>query len=166
MKSLASEVSKIAKPVVGKRGFAGGEIITQWAAVVGEDLAQRTLPVKLAFSKGERTGGTLHLRVAPGSAPEVQHLEPLIVERINGFFGYKAVGRLALKQGPLPGSTPPGPTPPRPLDSTEDANLVRSLDGITDPDLRAALERFGRAVIGSQPAEAPRLHLRKKPVSF
>src|SRR3546814_3159567 len=35
-------------------------------------------------------------------------LEPLVLERINSFFGYRAVARLVLQQGPLPTLGGPG----------------------------------------------------------
>ena len=152
MKSIALSVSKVAAPVLGRRGLAEAEMILGWAAVVGEDLARDTLPIKLAFGKGERTDGTLHLKVVSAAAPEVRHREPQIVERINGFFGYRAVAHLKLTQGPLPNAPLPGPKPPRPLAKAETNALARSLDGIVDPELKAALERWGQAVLGDQPA--------------
>jgi hypothetical protein len=157
MKSIALSVSKVAAPVLGRRGLAEAEMILGWAAVVGEDLARDTLPIKLTFGKGERTDGTLHLKVVSAAAPEVRHREPQIVERINGFFGYRAVAHLKLTQGPLPNAPLPGPKPPRPLAKAETIALAQSLDGIVDPALKAALERWGQAVLGDQPAPlAPR----------
>jgi hypothetical protein len=151
MKSLASTVSKVAAPILGRKGLGETQIITDWSAIMGSDLARDSLPVKLSFGPGERIDGTLHLRVAPGAALAIQHLTPVIIERINGFFGYKAVGRLALRQGPLPGRTLPRAAPLRPLVPAEAADLTARLAGIEDPELRAAFERLGRAVIGSAP---------------
>jgi len=154
MKSLAGSVGRLAAPILGKRGFAEAEMVLQWAAVVGDDLARLSVPVKLSFGApgtldaATRRDGTLLLRVAPGSAVEFQHLEPVIVERINRFFGYRAVARLSLKQGPLP-RRPAPPRPPRSLTPGEAYRLDEGLAGITDPELRTALERLGRAVIGS-----------------
>ena len=156
MKSIALSVSKVAAPVLGRRGLAEAEMILGWAAVVGEDLARDTLPIKLAFGKGERVDGTLHLKVVSAAAPEVRHREPQIIERINGFFGYRAVAHLKLTQGPLPSAAIPAPKPPRPLAPAETKALSRSLDGITDPELKAALERWGQAVLGDLPSPASR----------
>ena len=97
----------------------------------------------------ERRDGTLHIRVAPGLGLEVQHREPVLVERINAFFGYRAVARLALKQGPSARFTESRLPPPRPLKSEERRALDRQLADIEDPALRAALDRLGAAVIGS-----------------
>lgn len=90
------------------------------------------------------------MRVAPGLAPEVQHRSPVIIERINGFFGYRAVARLVLVQGP-PVRRTGRPAPPRlrPLRPEERGALDRRLAGIDDPTLREALRRLGEAVIGS-----------------
>ena len=125
-------------------------MILQWASIVGPGLARETLPVKLSFRRGARVDGTLHLRVAPGVAPELQHLEPLVIERINTFFGYHAVARLAMRQGPLPPQqVRQAPAPPRPLEPEQADGLTRQVAAIADPALRAAIERLGKAVLGS-----------------
>lgn len=152
MKSLGSAVSKVAAPALGRRGFGEALVILQWAAIVGPGLARETLPVKLSFGRGERVDGTLQLRVTPGAALEVQHLEPVLLERINGFFGYRAVARISLRQGPLPTAERRGPPPSRPLDARETASLARRVGEIADPNLREALEGLGRAVLASPAA--------------
>ncbi len=149
LRAIAAEVPRIAGPVLGKRGFAEAQLVAQWPAIIGESLAQGASPEKLSFGRGERRDGTLHLRVAPGLAPEIQHREPVLLERINAFFGYRAVARLALKQGPPARAPAPPPPQPRPLKADERRRLDRRLAGIEDPALRAALERLGAAVIGT-----------------
>lgn len=148
LRALAAEVPRIAAPVLGKRGFAAAQLVSDWRSILGEELAQRTAPERLSFPRGERKDGTLRLRVAAGFAPEMQHRTPQVLERINAFFGYRAVARLVLVQGPLP--RPPAPPPrPRPLVDSEREALDRRLGGIEDPALRDALRRLGAAVIGS-----------------
>ena len=100
MRALAGEVAKVAGPVLGKRGFATAQLVTQWEAVVGAEWAQKLGPERLDFPRGERQGGTLRLRAAPGAALEAQHCTPLLLERINGFFGYRAIERIMFVQGP------------------------------------------------------------------
>ena len=166
MKSLGAAVAKIAAPVLGRRGFGEAQVILEWPAVVGQDLARDSLPVKLSFSRGDRLDGTLHLRVAAGAALTIQHLEPLILERINGFFGYRAVARLALRQGPLPQPRERRPPPPRTLTGPEQSALSQGLESIKDPELRAALERLGRAVIAAGTPDKPGLPAGTKPVTL
>jgi hypothetical protein len=152
MRALAGEVAKIAAPVLGKRGLAPAQLVASWSSIVGSEWAGKATPERLAFPQGERSDGTLRLRVAPGCATELQHRAPLLLERINGFFGYRAVARLVLVQGPpLNPAGPPPSRKPAPLAPEERAALDRRLLAIKDPGLREALRRLGEAVIGSEP---------------
>lgn len=149
LRAIAAEVPRIAAAVLGKRGFGEAQLLAEWAAIMGPGLADHVSPDKLSFSRGERREGTLRLRVAPGVALEVQHREPQLIERINAFFGYRAVARLVLVQGPPARAPEPAPPAPRPLVRAEAQALDRRLATIEDPGLRDALRRLGAAVIGS-----------------
>ena len=147
--TLGRSVSWITKPIFGKRGLADGVIVKDWAEIAGSDLARCSQPEKIAYPGRERIEGTLHLRINhSGIAPELQHLEPLVLERINGYFGFKAVARLKLIHGPLPKRPPVHEPVSRPLNETEERALVDDLVDVEDPDLRHALEGLGRAVMG------------------
>ncbi len=99
-RALAIVLPKVAEAALRKRGFSAVEIITNWREIVGPELADEASPDRLAFPRGARSQGTLHV-TAPGAvALEIQHLEPLIIERINTYFGYGAVCRIAVTQGP------------------------------------------------------------------
>jgi hypothetical protein len=148
-RAVGVAVSKLTVPIVARRG--GGILVrlkAEWAPIVGPDWAEVSWPATLGRD------GVLKLRAAPGAALEIQHRAPLIIERINLFFGRAVVTRLALVQGPLPlasgGSRPVIP----PLSESEAKALDRRLSGIADPDLRAALARLGAAV-GRSNAEHP-----------
>ncbi len=137
--------SKLAIPIIGKRG--DGILVrlkSEWAAIVGSDWADVTWPTALGRD------GVLKLRAASGAALEVQHRAPLLVERINGFLGRAAVTRLALLQGPLPLPSMPTRQLLRPLAPGEAKALDERLSDIADPELRGALARLGRAVIGKE----------------
>ena len=139
-------VSKLTVPIVTRRG--GGTLVrlkAEWAAIVGPDWAEVSWPATLGRD------GVLKLRAAPGAALELQHRAPLIIERINLFFGRAAITRLALVQGPLPLASGFGRRVIRPLSQDEAEALDQRLSEIADPDLRAALAQLGRAVTGGQP---------------
>lgn len=117
--SIAAPLATITRPILGKRGFANSALLTDWPLLVGGGVAHCTLPLRIQFPQGERANGTLQVKVASSAfAPHLQHLEPLIVEKINSYFGWNAVARLKLVHGPLPGAKPaPQPvTPPLPGD--------------------------------------------------
>ncbi len=151
--TLTTLVRRLTQPLFGKRGLADGRVVGEWTDIVGPMLARSSIPQRIVYRRGERTDGTLHLKVAPGGmATELQHLEPLLVERINGHFGYRAVARLALVQGPLP-PPPPEPVPPAPLDAEAERHLNRLLAGIADAGVRERLNSLGRAVLARPAAE-------------
>ncbi len=144
-RALAAVLPKVTKPLFGARGFVEAGVLTDWPDIVGRPLADHTCPERLGVD------GVLVVRVeSGGGALELRHLEPVVLERIAGYFGYRAVTRLVLVQGPLP----PRPDErrrhrPRGLDAGEEAALRARLVDAGDSDLRSALERLGRAVIGS-----------------
>jgi hypothetical protein len=149
-KPLSNMVERLTKSMLGRQGFAHGAIISKWPEIVGLDMARHTQPEKIVFSRDGVSGGTLHLRCASGAlATEVQHLEPQILERINTFFGYKAVVRVKLIQGPLPrAKLAPQTQPPRPLSPSEAKNLAATVANVDDDELREALERLGQSILG------------------
>jgi hypothetical protein len=84
------------------------------------------------------------LRVEGPAAVEIQHLANVILERVNRFFGWQAVGRIALRQAPLTRREPPQPPPAADLAETE--RVGATLTAVADDDLRQALARLGAAV--------------------
>ena len=144
--TLGQSVDRIANPVMRRRGFAGAAIATHWPEIVGRPLSDHSQPFRIVFPRGERRGGTLHLTVSGAFAPEVQHLSPQIIERINGYFGYGAVDRLELHHGRVAqkAAAPAhhdGTAPARP----PDAQLTATIAKVEDQDLRAALTRLAGA---------------------
>ena len=148
-KALAEAAARITKPAFGKRGLSSAAIVNQWPEIIGPMLAAHSAPERIVYPKGERTGGTLYLRIDSGSlAVELQHLQPLLMERVNGYIGYRAVAVLKLIQGPLPPRIAPPPPRVRPLNASEEKALDQCLLSVDDPGLRASLEALGRSVMG------------------
>ena len=86
---------------------------------------------------------TLVLRVEGPAAIEIQHQSNIILERINRYFGWQAVGRLALRQAPLKRRAK---TPPPRADREAAERLAATLTDVGDDSLRMALGRLGAAV--------------------
>ncbi|CAO3430952.1 DUF721 domain-containing protein [Azospirillum doebereinerae] len=150
---IGQTVPDVAGKVLGKRGLAFGALITDWPAIVGQQMALRTAPDKLSFPRGKREEATLHIRAMGAIALELQHLEPQIVERINSFFGYRAVARIKLIHAALP----PAPSPmvrQRTLTMDEEISVTTTIATVEDEELRATLERFGRSLL-ARPAKRP-----------
>ncbi len=127
------------------QGFASAEIITRWAEIAGPEIAAHSEPIKINWLRGEEPpeSGTLVLRVEGPAAIEIQHLTAVILDRVNRFFGWQAIGRIALRQAPLRRRMPP--VRPSPPDLAEQARIAASLPEIEE-GLREALARLGAAV--------------------
>ena len=142
--AIGLPAAKITRPLFGKRGFIHGALVTDWPAIVGSAMATHTLPLGIRFPKGERTNGVLEIKVASSAfAPQINHLEPLVIQRVNGYFGWKAVEKLKLRHGPLPPAPRPAVRKVAILPPVEGAVL----DQVEDPELRAALQRLGAHLV-------------------
>ena len=131
-----------------KRGFGEGEVIARWADIVGPQLAALTAPEKLQQRRGDVAGAVLHIKVDGAAAVELQHMAPTVIERINGFYGYRAVDRIKLVQGPLPVPETPRVVRQRRLSASESAALTVRTASTKSADLRQSLERLGSSVLG------------------
>ena len=150
-KRFAELAAPVSERAFRRRGFTESAVVTRWPRIVGEALAAQTLPEKLVRRKGETPDapgeGVLHVRVGSGAlALELQHLEPQLVERINGFFGYRAVDRIRVTQGRLPPREKREYKTPRPLSTAEETALETETAGVESDALRDALKRLGREV--------------------
>lgn len=146
--ALAETVAALTAPMLGRRGLVAGRLMIEWPLIVGERIAARTAPDQLSRPARAGDGGTLQVRVASGAvALELQHEAPQLVERINSYFGFRAVGRLRLVHGPLPEPAPPPPPPP-PLSAEAAARIDAVLAGIEDPRLKQVLAGLGRRLHG------------------
>ena len=147
---LSALVGRVINPVARKRGFAAADMIAAWADVVGADLAACTRPEKIVWPRGEANAdlpGVLTLRVEGPRAVVVQHQLDQIVERVNAFFGYAAVGHVRIVQAPLGRSARPAPADDGPLPPEDEARLEAATSGVEDQPLREALDRLGRGVL-------------------
>jgi hypothetical protein len=130
------------------QGFASAELIARWAEIAGPEIAAHSEPMKINWPRS--TGAeaaepaTMVLRVEGPAALEIQHLSAVILERVNRFFGWQAIGRIALRQAPL--RRRETPTLPPPPDPEATARIAAAMPAIEDGDLRQALARLGAAI--------------------
>lgn len=155
-KPLREAAGKLVGESFRRQGFASAELVTRWTEIVGPEIAACSEPVKIQWMRtspgtaSSQTGaaiereqtGTLVLRVEGPAAIEIQHLAGVICERINRFLGWRAVGRIGLRQAPLRNARRKA-TPA--LDPKLTAQIAATLQEVTDDDLRQALARLGAA---------------------
>jgi hypothetical protein len=145
-RSAGELVGGVGDPSFRRFGFVQGSIVSRWAEIVGERYAKVSSPESIRFPTGRKAGGVLTLLVDGAHAPLIQHLTPLIVDRVNRFFGYAAINRIVFRQGKPPAAPP---TPPRPQLRPVPKELGEGLREIADPELRACLESLAAQIAAS-----------------
>ena len=100
---LADLLHKTLSDAFAKQGFASTELVTRWTEIVGAEIAAHSEPEKIQwprpFERQMPEPGVLVLRVEGPMAIEIQHLSDVVLERVNRFFGWRAVGGLAAAAG-------------------------------------------------------------------
>lgn len=156
---IGAYAARALDPAARARGFATTALLSEWPAIVGAELAQFTMPDRVVWPKrredgdevnpqrGHRGGGAvLVLRVEGPRAIEVQHRSAQILERVNAYFGYRAVAEMRFLQAPVTRKASRVPAPEPPIDP---GALPPTAD-IEDRELRAALLRLGSATRARQ----------------
>ena len=157
---LSSELPALTKTAfrntMGGRGFAEAGLITEWASIVGNDVARMSRPMQLAFPRGERKGGVLTLECGGAAALELQHLKPQILDRINSHFGYAALAELRFKQGsaPIKAKSRTGNRDSRPPSAVEIAETKAAVAALPDGEIKASLLRLGLAIRSDTPKKS------------
>ena len=107
VKAVGTFVPKLTQKAFEKYGFSSATLLTDWARIVGTELARDTVPERLKWPRGAADdttsagGATLVLRVDPARALDISYKERQITERINTYFGYRAVADLRIIQAPV-----------------------------------------------------------------
>lgn len=155
---IASDISGMA---FKRFGFVQGAVVSRWKEIVGERYARVSTPESIRFPTGQKSGGTLTLVVDGAHAPLMQHLTPMIIERVNRFFGYPAVQRVSFRQGRALG---PNDRPVRQAPVPVPQELGDGLREIADAELRACLTSLAGQIAAStgapivdQPSPLPSL---------
>jgi len=147
-KPLSALLAGVFNDAFKKQGFASRELVTRWSEIVGADIAAYAEPLKIQWQRpveGQpEIPATLILRVEGPRALEIQHSSTVILERVNRFFGWSAVGKIALRQAPL--SRPARRKTKKPPSEAAIAEQARELDTVDDESLRTALARLGASI--------------------
>ena len=142
---IGKAVRRIVRKKVKGKGSAVAKLRDEWPEIIGPQLSKLCRPVKIV---GAREGRILKLSVVRAAAALIEHSMELIRQRASVAAGgdiYKVViddHLLGVKpgQGELK-------LPPKALSPEDITDLERSVAGIDDPTLKAAIVSLGKAVL-------------------
>jgi hypothetical protein len=143
---IGSLIANKITPICQQNGFIQARILLEWEYIVTPQFAQLCTPVKVTFPIKQRHNGRLVLRTTSSMATELAYLEPQIINRINQFFGYEAIQKITLQQGPI---SPRSPNKKKNQDrkcETTYAMIKDKVQNIDDDRLREALLSLGMGI--------------------
>ncbi len=142
-RSVSEIVPDVGRVAFRRFGFVQSSVVSRWSEIVGAKYAVISAPESIRFPPGKRADGVLTLCVAGAHAPIMQHVAPTIIERVNRFFGYAAIVKVAIRQGEI---VPPKSRPAPLARVAIPVELGESLRTVADPELKAVLESLARGV--------------------
>jgi hypothetical protein len=151
LKALGGIAGPTMRVAAGRKGVADPRLLMNWTEIVGNELAAICQPMKINHGSGMALGGNLILAVDRARASEVEHQLRVVQERVNSFFGYRAVADVRITQTVDIESLRfdavkfvekrPEPT------SAERKRVAKITAQIESDALKAALSRLGENVI-------------------
>ena len=145
-RAVADLVPGVGDAAFRRFGFVQSSVVSRWTEIVGDKYAGVSSPESIRFPHGKREEGVLTLVAVGAHAPMMQHVAPVLIERVNRFFGYPAVARVVIRQGSLPARRRAVPRALVPVP----VELGESLRTIADPELKSVLESLARGVAAAR----------------
>lgn len=153
----ANQISEIANgivdPVLARRAGINTALLGSWEDIVGDGFADCTRPEKIAWPRrsdldedGGHRPGVLTIACEGARALFLSHAQGELIARINGFFGYPAIGQIRIVQKPVSNAALRRPAPKK-LEGEKARHLENLMEGIENDTLRRAIERLGTAVL-------------------
>jgi hypothetical protein len=146
MQRLDKHFRTLTQDVFKKHGFAQGDVLSHWAAIVGDQIGALARPERIKWPRAGETlqGGTLHLKAYAGRALDVEYAAPLIQDKVNQFLGYQAISKIKVMPTaeiyrPRLKASDPAPSPA----------LVARLAEVEASPLKEALTRLGAGILQS-----------------
>ncbi len=149
---VSNSIPVVADKTFSKKHLMLGRLLTDWESIVGSDLAARTQPARLRYSKprdkSQKATATLDIAAPTAEAAQLHYRKDLILERINRLFGAGWISAIRFVPQEAVEQDRKRPTPrPTPLTPQQKTYLSSVTDGIADPDLRSTLETMGKALL-------------------
>ena len=154
-KKIGDTLGKVNKVFSNKYGKIEFLILSKWPQIVGSFFAEHSEPDKISrltedFDEFDQPifKNFLHVRVSSGAAVEFQHYKDTIIEKINSFFGYKAIADLRLQQNFIPKKKNEQPLKSERFEATDnEKKLVKEeIQNIKDKELEKSIVNLGLSI--------------------
>ena len=132
------------KGILKKNGYNYSEIVGKWKSLVGKDISDFAHPKSIKISKNQKNG-ILILQVKRGNEITIEYSKKEIIEKINSFFGYKAITDLRIHQNftTFKSNIEKLNSSEKELNSFEKELIFNKVNDLKNSDLKEALINLG-----------------------
>ena len=147
LRPFSSSIPKTLKKHLRKGGYNYSNIVDNWTNMVSKKISDSCYPVTVKMGK-EMRDGTLVLNVIHGKEMEVEYKKNEIVDKINSFFGYKAITDLRLQQNFIPEKKTKGNVGAsnQTISEEEKISIKNEIDIIKNKDLEKSIVNLGASI--------------------
>ena len=154
-KKIGDSLGKVNRVFSNKYGKIEFLILSKWPQIVGSFFAEHSEPDKISritedFDEFDQPifKSFLNVRVSPAAAVEFQHYKDTIIEKINSFFGYKAIADLRLQQNFIPKKKIEQPLKSERFEATDNEKelVKKEMQNIKDEELEKSIVNLGLSI--------------------
>ncbi len=97
--TLKQTLEIVLRKVYSKKGPLFAELMLNWTTIVGSEMSDKIEPFSLRYyvANGEKISNLVLKLSRDANSLEVQFAKMTILERINNYFGYRAISELCIK---------------------------------------------------------------------
>ena len=154
-KKIGDSLGNVNRVFSNKYGKIEFLILSKWPQIVGSFFAEHSEPDKISrltedFDEFDQPifKSFLNVRVSPAAAVEFQHYKNTIIEKINSFFGYKAIADLRLQQNFIPKKKNEQPLKSERFEATDNEKelVKKEMQNIKDKELEKSIVNLGLSI--------------------
>jgi len=97
-KKVGNSLPKIIDKNIKEKNFIEISLIKKWREIIGDDIAKFCWPIKIVFSEINNLNGIIFLKTMRGKSMEIEFKNEEIIEKLNQYFGYKAIAKISVVQ--------------------------------------------------------------------
>tara|TARA_B000000460_G_C21283726_1_gene292876 strand:+ start:16 stop:483 length:468 start_codon:yes stop_codon:yes gene_type:complete len=97
-KKVGNSLPKIIDKNIKEKNFIEISLIKKWREIIGDDIAKFCWPIKIVFSEINNLNGIIFLKTMRGKSMEIEFKNEEIIEKLNQYFGYKAISKISVVQ--------------------------------------------------------------------
>ena len=97
-KKVGKSLPKIINKNIKERNFFEISLIKKWKEIIGNDIAKFCWPIKISFPNIKNSNGIIFLKTKRGRSMEIEFKNEEIIEKLNQYFGYKAISKISVVQ--------------------------------------------------------------------